>query len=68
MISFTSEEKLNDHITLCQNNDACKIELPKEGETIEFKNYNRSMRVPFVIYADFEAITEKIDSCSPNPE
>ena len=39
-ISFTSEEKLNDHITLCQNNDACKIELPKEGETIEFKNYN----------------------------
>ena len=26
------------------------------------------MRVPFVIYADFEAITEKIDSCSPNPE
>ena len=68
MISFTSKEKLNDHITLCQNNDACKIKLPKEGETIEFKNYNRSVRVPFVIYADFEAITEKIDSCSPNPE
>ena len=68
MISFTSEEKLNDHITLCQNNDSCKIELPKEGETIVFKNYNRSMRVPFVIYADFEAITEKIDTCEPNPE
>ena len=41
MISFTSEEKLYDHITLCQNNDACKIELPKEGETIVFKNHNR---------------------------
>ena len=26
------------------------------------------MRVPFVIYSDFEAITEKIDSCTPNPE
>ena len=26
------------------------------------------MRVPFVIHADFEAITEKIDSCTPNPE
>ena len=26
------------------------------------------MRVPFVIYADFEAVTEKIDSVSPNPE
>ena len=26
------------------------------------------MRVPFVIYADFEAVTEKIDSATPNPE
>ena len=26
------------------------------------------MRVPFVIYADFEAITEKIDSTTPNRE
>ena len=26
------------------------------------------MRVPFVIYTDFEAITEKIDACTPNPE
>ena len=26
------------------------------------------MRVPFVIYADFEAITEKIDSATPNLE
>ena len=26
------------------------------------------MRVPFVIYADFEAVTEKIDSVTPNPE
>ena len=33
-----------------------------------FKNFNKAMRVPFVIYADFEAITEKIDSCTPNPE
>ena len=26
------------------------------------------MRVPFVIHADFEAVTEKIDSATPNPE
>ena len=26
------------------------------------------MRVPFVIYAGFEAVTEKIDSATPNPE
>jgi len=31
-----------------------------------FKNHNRPLRAPFVIYADFEAITEKVDSCKPN--
>ena len=42
--------------------------MPKPGETIEFKNHEKSMRVSFVIYADFEAVTEKIDSATPNPE
>ena len=28
----------------------------------------KQLSVPFVIYADFEAITEKVDSCQPNNE
>ena len=65
---FKTPEKLEEHIEICKENSACKIELPKPGETATFKNFNKSMRVPFVIYADFEAITEKIDSYTPNPE
>ena len=65
---FSTPEMLNKHIEVCKENSACKIEVPKQGETIEFKNFKKSMRVPFVIYADFEAITEKIDSATPNPE
>ena len=65
---FASPEKLNEHIEICKENSACIIEVPKQGETIEFKNLKKSMRVPFLIYADFEAITEKIDSATPNPE
>ena len=53
---------------MCRENSACKIELLKPGEKITSKNSSKSMRVPFVIYADFEPITEKIDSCAPNPE
>ncbi|XP_065639665.1 uncharacterized protein LOC136072388 [Hydra vulgaris] len=34
---------------------------------IEFKNYNKSMRVPFVVYADFESFIKPINTCSPNP-
>ena len=33
---------------------------------ITFKNYRRKMQVPFVIYADFECFTEKMDTCSPD--
>ncbi|XP_065684304.1 uncharacterized protein LOC136096687 [Hydra vulgaris] len=45
-----------------------RIELPKPNTMIEFKNYNKSMRVPFVIYADFESFIKPIDTCTPNPD
>ena len=35
--------------------------MPKEGSTVKFENYHKQQPVPFVIYADFEAITEKIE-------
>ena len=40
--------------------------MPKEKSVLKFDNYYKQLNVPFVIYADFEAITEKIDSCQPN--
>lgn len=30
--------------------------MPKEGSMIKLKHHNRKMRVPFVVYADFEAL------------
>ena len=39
--------------------------MPKEESKVYFQNYQNQLPVPFVIYADFEAITKKIDSCSP---
>ena len=42
------------------------IEMPAEGSKIYFKNHHKMQPVPFVIYADFEAITEKIDTCQPS--
>jgi len=40
--------------------------MAQKGEKIMFKNHHRQLKVLFVIYADFEAITEKVDSCKPN--
>ena len=44
------------------------IVMSPEDAKIDFKNYHKQLPAPFVIYADFEAVTEKIDSCLPSNE
>jgi len=41
--------------------------MPKQGFVVKFKSYHKQLQVSFVIYADFEALTQKIDrpSCQP---
>jgi hypothetical protein len=64
---FASEDSLTKHKECCSSREAVKIVLPKEDTFLHFKNYNRSMRVPFIVYADFESNTNQIDTCQPNP-
>ena len=33
----------------------------------EFEDFSKQMRVPFVIYCDFEAFARKLDTCLPDP-
>ena len=35
---------------------------------LEFNQYQKSDKVPFIIYAGLEYIMEKIDGCKSNPE
>ena len=65
--SFQSNESLCKHQEYCMSHKAVKIEMPEEGSTISFHNNNRSIRVPFVVYADFECFNTPIDTCEPNP-
>ena len=64
---FATQENLATHKECCSANEAVKIEMPEEGTTLSFKNDNRSMRVPFIVYADFESFIKPIDTCGPNP-
>ncbi|CAG2215398.1 unnamed protein product [Mytilus edulis] len=57
---FTRQEKLDQHIEYCGQKKAVKIEMPSEGSYISFQNHIRSMKVPFVVYADFECFTTKV--------
>ena len=38
----------------------------KNNNILSFNNFHKKQPVPFVIYADFEAIIEKISNCQPN--
>ena len=52
----------------CETNEAVKIEMPEEDSFIEFQNFNRSMRVPFIVYADFESLIKPLETFELNPE
>ena len=66
--TFNFQTLLASHHEYCKSHEAIKIVLPKEGSKISFKNHNMSMRVPFIVYADFESFTPQLATCQPNPE
>ena len=65
---FSSERVLNNHKDNCiQVNGIQAVKMPDEDNNIlKFNNFHKQQPMPFVIYADFEAITEKISGCQPN--
>ena len=64
---FSTDEILAKHKSNCMIiNGEQAIRMPKEGSLVQFQNYHKQMPVPFVIYADFEAITEKVYGCQPD--
>ena len=74
---FYSNESLAKHRVNCiAINGVQSIKMPekyidKNGvwrtPCVYFKNYHKTLPVPFGIYADFECTTEKISSCQPPP-
>ena len=67
---FSSERILANHVNNCLKiNGAQAINMPKKGENIlKFNNFHKQLPVPFVIYADFEAIMKKVQGCKQSEE
>ena len=65
---FSSERVLSDHKDNCITvNGMQAVKMPdKDNNILKYNNFHKQQPVPFVIYADFEAITEKISGCQPN--
>ena len=66
---FSREDVLAEHVKNCLSiNGKQAIKMPKKGQHVNFRNYHKQIPAPFVIYADFEAITEKIQSCQKSKD
>ena len=58
---FSSKRILEKHKVDCiEINGVQSIKMPQPGTRVVFKNHKNQLAAPFVIYADFEAITEKV--------
>ena len=65
---FWTHKSLEKHLEYCSNHEAVKIEMPKKGDILKFKNYCNSEKVPFMIYADTESLIKPIQTCEADPE
>ena len=65
---YTKEELLQKHILYCSNNETVYVKMPEENEMLFFKNYEKQLPIPFVVYADFECFTKPMNTCTPNPK
>ncbi|XP_018314261.1 uncharacterized protein [Mycetomoellerius zeteki] len=62
---FNSSAKLKTHSEDCGKLNDCAIRLPSEDDKwLSFRNHCRKECVPFVVYADFECVLEKMDNDS----
>ena len=66
--SYRTESKLEAHKKICKNHDYCHVEMPNENNNIiKYNHGEKSMKLPFVIYADLEFLLEKMSICINNP-
>ena len=66
--SYRTKNKLEAHKKICKNQDYCHVEMPIKGNnTIKCNHREKSIKMPFTIYADLECSLEKMSTCQYNP-
>ena len=68
---YKRKELLERHKPECKGllKTPSRTDMPKKGENkMAFKNHYKQMKVPYVVYADFECVLKKIDACEPSQD
>ena len=66
--SYRTLNKLKKHERVCNNHDYCHVDMPKEHEKIKYLPGEKSLKIPFIIYANLECLLKKVRPCQSNPE
>ena len=54
---------------MCENHDYCYAKMTKkDNKILKYNHGEKSMKVPFIIYADLESLLEKMNTCHNNPK
>ena len=65
---YRTKSKLESHKKICENHDYYHVEMPTKGNNIIKCNHGeKSMKVPFIIYANLEYLLEKMSTCINKP-
>ena len=61
---FESAKSLGKHEEYCEKHPVARRVLPEPKKAIlQFNHLSYSIRVPFIVYADFEAVTKPVHTC-----
>ena len=67
--SFRTKSKLESRKKVSKNTDFYNIVLPsEETKILQFNQYQKFDKAPFIIYADLECLIERIDERKNNTE
>jgi hypothetical protein len=58
---FSNAERLANHLPHCSLDEPTRTILPQKGTMMKFFNYKNMLKVPYVVYADFECILAEVD-------
>ena len=67
--AYRTENKFKKHYNVCKNHDYFYVKMPKQdNEIMKYNHGEKSMKVPYIIYAELEYLLEKRSTCYNNPE
>ena len=55
--SYSTKNRLEKYEKVCNDHDYCYVEMPnKDNKILKYNHGEKSMKVPFIIYADLECL------------